>query len=61
VELFAQVKLANAPISSLFMALMRSPVLKARFVEKAGGGRHLLDGPLSAEQCVPPNWIRWCA
>jgi hypothetical protein len=49
VELFAQVKLDNAPISSLFMALMRSPVLKARFVEKASA---LLAGPLSAKECV---------
>lgn len=49
VELFAQVKLDNAPISSLFMALIRSPVLKARFVEKATA---LLDGPLSAQRCT---------
>lgn len=45
VGLFKQVKLANAPVSTLFMGLFRSPAIKARFIARA---EELLDGPLSS-------------
>lgn len=48
-ELLVKVRAANVPVSRLFMAMMRSPVLKARYVAQA---IELLDGPLSANRCL---------
>ncbi|MCU0319733.1 MAG: CotH kinase family protein, partial [Flavobacteriales bacterium] len=45
VGLFKQVELANAPVSTLFMGMFRSPAFKARFHARA---TELLDGPLSS-------------
>jgi hypothetical protein len=45
VGLFKQVELANAPVSRLFMGMVRSPAFKARFSAHA---TDLLDGPLSS-------------
>ncbi len=47
-DMFARVRLKNAPISRLFMAMMRSPVLRERFVAHARG---LVGGALSPERC----------
>jgi hypothetical protein len=49
VDLFKQVKLANAPVSALFMGLYRSSIIRERFLDEVAS---LLDGPLSAERCV---------
>ena len=46
-DMFAKVKAAGVPVSRLFMAMMRSPELKSRFIANA---RELLDGPLSTER-----------
>jgi hypothetical protein len=48
VDLFAQVGLANAPVSRLFMAMYRNPGYAHRFHEQV---RALLDAPLSATKC----------
>lgn len=47
-DMFGRVRLKNAPISRLFMAMMRSPLLRERFVAHA---RALVSGPLSPERC----------
>ncbi|MEZ4756838.1 MAG: CotH kinase family protein [Flavobacteriales bacterium] len=49
VGLFAQVKLANAPVPALFMGLYRSAEVRRRFLEHVTA---LLDGPLSAARCT---------
>jgi hypothetical protein len=49
VDLFAQVKLANAPISRLFMAMYRNGDLRERFFKTL---EELLGGPLSAKRCT---------
>lgn len=49
VDLFAQVKLANAPISRLFMAMYRNDTFRAKFLLAVEA---LLDGPLSAKRCT---------
>ncbi|MBK8497404.1 MAG: CotH kinase family protein [Flavobacteriales bacterium] len=48
-DMFAKVHAAGIPVSRLFMAMMRSPLLKMRFIANA---RKLLDGPLSAGRCL---------
>ncbi|MBP7409160.1 MAG: CotH kinase family protein [Flavobacteriales bacterium] len=47
-DMFARVRDTNAPIARLFLSMMRSPVLKARFLAQAG---LLLEGPLSPARC----------
>ncbi|MEO8590195.1 MAG: CotH kinase family protein [Flavobacteriales bacterium] len=48
-DMFADVRPGSAPISRLFMAMMRSPLLRDRFLAHA---RSLLNGPLSPERCT---------
>jgi hypothetical protein len=48
-DLFATVRDAGVPVSRLFLAMMRSPELRKRFVD---AGLGLLDGPLSPERCM---------
>ncbi len=48
-DMFAKVRTADVPVSRLFMAMMRSPELKKRFLTNA---RQMLDGPLSAQRCL---------
>src|SRR5436190_12858511 len=47
-DMFAKVRPKDAPISRLFMAMMRSPTLRDRFIAHA---EDLVHGPLSPEKC----------
>jgi CotH kinase protein len=48
-DLFLKVRDAHAPVSRLFLAMMRNKHLKQRFVARA---QALLDGPLSSAKCA---------
>lgn len=48
-DLFEKVRPAHVPVSRLFLAMMRAPAIKQRFVEHAYA---LIDGPLAPERCL---------